>query len=89
MDLRVPITLVRRRPASPLAGMVAGLVGLSERSLEPVTRRQPAGTLIPLVISFGSQLTIDQLSDGEGANRSIRIVRGRALARPCDDQPSR
>lgn len=70
MDLRVPITLVRRRPASPLAGMVAGLVGLSERSREPVTRRQPAGTLIPLVISFGSQLTIDQLSDGEGANRS-------------------
>ena len=70
MDLRVPITLVRRRPAPPLAGMVAGLVGLSERSLEPVTRRQPAGTLIPLVISFGSQLTIDQLSDGEGANRS-------------------
>ncbi len=70
MDLRVPVTLVRRRPAPPLAGMVAGLVGLSERSLEPVTRRQPAGTLIPLVISFGSQLTIDQLSDGEGANRS-------------------
>ena len=70
MDLPVPITLVRRRPSSPLAGMVAGLVGLSERSLEPVTRRQPAGTLIPLVISFGSQLTIDQLSDGEGANRS-------------------
>ena len=70
MDLRVPITLVRRRPAPPLAGMVAGLVGLSERSLAPVTRRQPAGTLIPLVISFGSQLTIDQLSDGEGANRS-------------------
>lgn len=70
MDLRVPITLARRRPAPPLAGMVAGLVGLSERSREPVTRRQPAGTLIPLVISFGSQLTIDQLSDGEGANHS-------------------
>ena len=70
MDLPAPIKLVRRRPAPPLAGMVAGLVGLSERSLAPVTRRQPAGSLIPLVISFGSQLTIDQLSDGEGANRS-------------------
>ncbi len=64
------IMLVRRRPAAPLAGIVAGVVGLSEWSPEAVTRRQPAGALIPLVISFGSPLTVDQLSEGESASRS-------------------
>lgn len=65
-----PFEIVRRRPAPQLAGLVAGIVGLSERSSTSVTRRQPAGTLIPLVISFGSPLRVKALSDGEGADRS-------------------
>jgi len=70
MDGPAAVELARRRPAAPLAGIVAGIVDLSERSAGPVMRRQPAGTLVPVVFSFGSPLTVDHLSEGEGANRS-------------------
>jgi len=85
------VELARRRPARPLAGMVAGIVGLAERFPGPVTRRQPAGTLVPLVISFGSPLTVQRLSDGEGAHRSYRsfvagLSTGHATTRHPGDQ---
>jgi hypothetical protein len=90
MDPRATVELVRRRPAAPLVDLVAGIVGLSERSPGPVTRRQPAGTLVPLVISFGSPLTVDQLSDGDGAGRSYGsfvagLSRGHATTRHPGD----
>lgn len=70
MEAGPTLELVRHRVAPPLAGMVAGMVGMSERSVEPVHRRQPAGTLIPLVLAFGDPLRIDALSDGVGAGQT-------------------
>ncbi len=46
--------LVRRRPHPSLAGLVAGIVGSYERADDPIERRQPAGSLLPLVVSFWS-----------------------------------
>ena len=66
------IELVRHRPGRALDGLVAGMVGMSERAPGVVRRRQPAGSLLPLVISFGNPLEIDSLSDGTGAGRSYR-----------------
>ena len=48
------------------------MVGLSERAEDVVRRRQPAGTTLPLVLSFGGPLAIDSLSDGVGAGREYR-----------------
>jgi len=62
--------LVRRRPHHGLADLVAGIVGMRERTTGVVRRRQPAGTLLPLVISFGNSLDVVALSEGEGAGRS-------------------
>ena len=45
---------------------------MSERATGVVRRRQPAGTLLPFVVSFGEPLEIDSLSDGSGAGRSYR-----------------
>lgn len=48
------------------------MVGMSERTTGVVCRRQPAGSLLPLVISFGEPLEIDELSDAAGAGRAYR-----------------
>ncbi len=48
------------------------MVGMSERTTGVVPRLQPAGSLLPLVISFGEPLKIDELSDAAGAGRSYR-----------------
>lgn len=64
------IELVQHRPGPALAGLVAGMVGICERAPGVVRRRQPAGTLLPLVVSFGDPLEIDSLSDADGAGRS-------------------
>jgi AraC-like DNA-binding protein len=64
------IEVVAHRTAPALAGLVAGVVGMSERAPGVVRRRQPAGSLLPLVLSFGERLEIDALSDGTGAGRS-------------------
>lgn len=53
-----------------MAGLVAGVVGISERASGRVHRRQPAGSLVPLVLSFGERLHVEVLSDGSGAGRS-------------------
>lgn len=70
------LELVRRRAGPALDGAVAGMVGMSERAPGVVLRRQPAGSLLPLVISFGAPLSIDALSDTAGdtagAGRSYR-----------------
>lgn len=68
--------LVRHRPHPSLAGLVAGIVGSSERADDPVERRQPAGSLLPLVVSFGDPLEILSLSDGEGAGCYSSFVAG-------------
>lgn len=68
--------LVRHRPHSSLAGLVAGIVGLSEHADEAVERRQPAGSLLPLVVSFGDPLEVISLSDGEGAGRYSSFIAG-------------
>jgi AraC-like DNA-binding protein len=66
------IEIVRHRPHAALAGLVAGLVGSHERADGVVRRRQPAGTLVPLVLSFGEPLQLEALSEGEGAGRGYR-----------------
>lgn len=63
------IELVRHRPSMALDGLVAGIVGFSERASGVVRRSQPAGTLLPLVFSFGRPLTIS-LAEGTGVSRS-------------------
>lgn len=64
------VDLARWRPSPTLGGVVAGMVGMSERAPGVVRRRQPAGTLIPLVISFGDPLTVQSLADATGAGRA-------------------
>lgn len=66
------IALVRRGPSPKLAGLVAGIVGMSEHAPGTVRRRQSAGSLLPLVLSFGAPLTIESLSDAVGAGSSPR-----------------
>ncbi|WP_344661399.1 AraC family transcriptional regulator [Catenulispora subtropica] len=53
------IEVVRHRAHPALRGLVAGVVGMSELSPVPVHRRQPAGSLVPLVLSFGDPLEIE------------------------------
>ncbi len=56
-----------RLPTHPgLRGLVAGVVGFREQSAAPLERRQPAGTLLPLVLSFGDPFEIVDVASGEG-----------------------
>ena len=64
------IELVRHRPHPGLRGLVAGIVGLRETAAGLIRRRQPAGSLLPLVLSFGNPIEIAELSAGEGAGRT-------------------
>lgn len=68
--------LVRRRSHPSLTGLVAGIVGFTERSDDPVERRQPAGSLLPLVVSFGDPLEVVSLSAGEGLGRHASFMVG-------------
>lgn len=68
--------LVRHRPHPSLAGLVAGIVGFSEHADQAVERRQVAGSLLPLVVSFGDPLEVVSLSDGEGTGRYSSFVAG-------------
>lgn len=67
MDARSPFDLVRHRPDPVLGGHVAGIVGMAERVPGRMRRRQPAGTLLPLVVSFGPPLRVDDHSDAVDA----------------------
>ncbi|MEI7058795.1 AraC family transcriptional regulator [Nocardioides sp. CCNWLW239] len=56
-----------RLPTHPgLRGLVAGVVGFRERSDTPLERRQPAGTLLPLVLSFGDPFEVVEVGAGQG-----------------------
>lgn len=70
------ITVVRRQIRPDLRGSVAGMVGLSERAAGTVRRRQPAGSLLPLVLSFGDPLRVTDLSEGSGGGRLGSFVSG-------------
>ena len=70
------IEVVRHRPPPGLGGLVAGVVGISERAAGPVVRRQPAGSLIPLVLSWGPPLDVLSRSAGPGAGRYRSFVAG-------------
>jgi AraC-like DNA-binding protein len=63
------VELVRHHPAG-LEGLVAGVVGLRERSVAVVERRQPAGSLTMVRLSLGDRLVVTDLAVGEGAGRS-------------------
>lgn len=69
MEDRHRIELLRHRASPALHGIVAGMVGLSESAPQVIRRRQPAGPLLPLVLSFGEVLAVDSLSDAVGAGR--------------------
>ncbi|MFE6645349.1 helix-turn-helix domain-containing protein [Nocardioides sp. NPDC057772] len=57
-----------RLPAHPgLRGLVAGVVGFREHAVVPLERRQPAGTLLPLVLSFGDPFEVVEVAAGQGA----------------------
>lgn len=64
MELTRQVEIVRRRTHPGLRGLVAGVVGMSEVASGPVRRRQPAGSLVPLVLSFGDPMTIDGVAHG-------------------------
>jgi AraC-like DNA-binding protein len=68
-DSEPAVELVRHRPAG-LGGLVAGVVGLRERSAAVVERRQPAGSLTLVRLSLGDRLTVTDLAVGEGGGRS-------------------
>lgn len=68
--------LVRHRPHPSLAGLVAGIVGSYEHADDAIERRQPAGSLLPLVVSFGDPLEVISLSDGEGTGRYCSFIAG-------------
>ena len=67
-DPEPAVELVRHHPAG-LGGLVAGVVGLRERSAVVVERRQPAGSLTLVRLSLGDRLTVTDLAVGEGGGR--------------------
>lgn len=74
---REPGPVLVRHPAHPgLRGIVAGMVGYREDTTRRVVRRQPAGSLIPLVVSFGPRLEILDLSHGTGVGLKESFVVG-------------
>ncbi|WP_185975777.1 helix-turn-helix domain-containing protein [Tessaracoccus rhinocerotis] len=69
-------SLVRHRVRPELTGLVAGIVGHREQASQPVTRRQVAGSLMPLVLSSGPTLDVVHLSHGAGEGRHDSFVAG-------------
>lgn len=66
-----------RLPTHPgLKGLVAGIVGFREQSASPVERLQPAGTLLPLVLSFGDPFEIVDVSAGDGVGTYVSFFSG-------------
>ena len=70
------VDLTRGATHPALAGLVAGMVGISESAPGEVVRRQPAGTLLPLVLSWGRPLDIVSLSAGQGTGTYRSFVAG-------------
>lgn len=61
------VQLARHAVHPALRGLVVGMVGLAEEAGSGVRRRQPAGSVLPLVLSFGSPIEVDAPSEGTGA----------------------
>jgi AraC-like DNA-binding protein len=61
---------VRGAPDPRLRGLVASRCGYREWAQWPVRRRQPASSLIPVIISFGSRLDVIECVGGKAAGRS-------------------
>lgn len=72
MDGSHHLLLTRRRTGPDLRGLVAGMVGMSESAPGVVERRQPASSLLPLVLSLGDPLEVVARSEGTGAGQSYR-----------------
>jgi AraC-like DNA-binding protein len=53
-----------------LSGVVTGLCGYRERASGALQRRMPASSRVPLILSFGEQLEVLDMADGEGAGCS-------------------
>ena len=70
----IDVTRGATHPA--LAGLVAGVVGMSESAPGEVVRRQPAGSLLPLVLSWGGPLDVLSLSAGQGVGTYRSFVAG-------------
>jgi AraC-like DNA-binding protein len=64
----------RSAPDSRLSGLVVGRCGYRERAQTSVRRRLPATSLIPVILSFGERLEVEELADGEGAGRSYESL---------------
>ena len=72
------VELHRHRPHPALRGLVAGMVGLRERPGATVHRRQPAGSLLPLVLSWGEPLHVSMGPGGaEGSHAGFVAGLGR------------
>ncbi|MFB7251824.1 helix-turn-helix domain-containing protein [Microbacterium sp. NPDC056234] len=68
--------LIRHRAPPLLDGIVAGIVGFQERATEVVTRRQHAGSLIPVILSSGPRLDVTALADGAGVGTHSSFIAG-------------
>ena len=68
--------LLRHAVHPLLDGFVAGIVGFHERSGDVVTRRQHAGSLIPVILSSGPSLEVTALSEGTGVGGHTSFVAG-------------
>lgn len=55
---------VRRAADARLTGLVEGLCGYRERSRDPLRRHMPAGSRLPLILSFGERIEILAAADG-------------------------
>jgi hypothetical protein len=65
---------VRSAPDSRLSGLVAGRCGYRERAQTSVRRRLAATSLIPVILSFGERLEVEEIADGQGAGRSYESL---------------
>ena len=65
------VALEPHRAHPALRGLVAGIVGMRERAPGEVRRRQPAGTLLPLVLSWGAPLTVSAPTGGPSTHAAF------------------
>ena len=65
---------VRSAPDSRLKGLVAGRFGYRERAQASVRRRLAATSLIPVILSFGERLEVEEIAGGQGAGRSYESL---------------
>jgi AraC-like DNA-binding protein len=62
--------MARAEPDPRLAGAVTGLCGYRERADGGLRRRMVASVCVPVILSFGEQLEILEMPEGQGGGRS-------------------